>query len=277
MSFPNIYKNPIPRSVQNGIDMMDKRQEILKRFNPIPPQFTVFKDIIDRLPINHFKGFTWQKNGKPLIEIVENFRELQRQFKEEIKGQIENSVIILDRYENFIKEKTGVKPYVTGFFRFIYVKYGNDKISFIELSNDDIIFNIVEFCELEKIRINSFLDSRKKNGVLIVNNAQPKKEREKKQKLTFEDIFVNSQTMDKAIKSMIELRMINSEFIYLMGGERVFIRSFVLACRNMGFMKIDESVTQTIKAVTMKLGLGELRINIDKKAQIVKIEEVLIK
>lgn len=163
MSFPNIpniYKNPIPQSVLN---VMDKREEILKRFNPIPPQFTVFKDIIDRLPINHFKGFTWQKNGKPLIEIVENFRELQRQFKEEIKGQIENSVIILDRYENFIKDKTGVKPYVTGFFRFIYVKYVNDKLSFVELSNDDIILNLVEFCELEKIRINDFLGSRKKN------------------------------------------------------------------------------------------------------------------
>ncbi len=170
MNFPNIqniYKNPIPLSVQNFLNMTDKREKILKKFYQIPPQFAVFEDIISKLPTNHFKGFTWQKNGNSLIEIIENFRELQKQFKEEIKEQIENSVIILDRYENFIKEKTGVKPYFEGFFRFIYVKYGNDKLSFTELTNDDIFFNIVEFCELEKIRLCSLLGSRKDNNLTV--------------------------------------------------------------------------------------------------------------
>lgn len=115
-------------------------------------------------------------------------------------------------------------------------------------------------------RINE-LTNHKKEGEIIESEFIPSSE--------YDNIFTSIQAQQKAFEAMIKLEMINENFVYMLGGNRSMISSFMEVCIEQSIIVSDAGHTGLYAIITNKLGLGELRKTKSTRIEKNKIREIL--
>jgi hypothetical protein len=271
----------------NTLDLISKNNKMLE-LGQMAKSFSDARKILElnNIGFGNIRGFD---DARKIYDFAEKFQFLQKTFdieefektklflKNKVNPKVKDIKKIVASFRIQFEEKVKFSPEENSFADWIFSKYYYSLRDLVELSKDEILIEIKLYCDEEIGRFDKVVNPKSTKQDLENPTSPYPPKKSKKEELLFDDIFISQQAKEKAINTMIDLKMINSEFIYLMGSERTFIRSFIIACKNKGIMRTDINITPQIKALTVKLGLGELRINNDKKHQIVKIETFLIK